>query len=148
MGFVDKSDRMVNSYGIARRMWKWTKKLFCHLMDMTIPNAFLIHKSCGGKMTHKKFCEILVRKLIIRSQEENVTANGISRGRPSPTVSQLSRLEIKHSQHWPSTGKPWRCRVCSLHKKTRSMYFCSKCDVGLCVVDCFEKWHIRVNLSH
>jgi hypothetical protein len=31
MGFVDKSDRMVNSYGIARRTWKWTKKLFFHL---------------------------------------------------------------------------------------------------------------------
>ena len=28
MGFVDKSDRMVNGYGIARRTWKWTKKLF------------------------------------------------------------------------------------------------------------------------
>jgi len=28
MGFVDKSDRMVNSYGIARRTWKRTKKLF------------------------------------------------------------------------------------------------------------------------
>jgi len=28
MGFVDKSDRKVNSYGIARRTWKWTKKLF------------------------------------------------------------------------------------------------------------------------
>ena len=28
MGFVDKSDRMVNSYGIAFRSWKWTKKLF------------------------------------------------------------------------------------------------------------------------
>jgi hypothetical protein len=26
MGFVDKSDRMVNSYGIAHRTWKWTKK--------------------------------------------------------------------------------------------------------------------------
>jgi aryl-phospho-beta-D-glucosidase BglC (GH1 family) len=25
MGFVDKTDRMVNSYGIARRTWKWTK---------------------------------------------------------------------------------------------------------------------------
>ena len=33
MGFVDKSDRMVNSYGIARRTWKWTKKLFFHLTD-------------------------------------------------------------------------------------------------------------------
>ena len=52
MGFVDKSDRMVNSYGIARRTWKWTKKLFFHLTDMTILNAFRIHKSCGGKM-HK-----------------------------------------------------------------------------------------------
>ena len=36
MGFVDKSDRMVSSYGIACRTWKWTKKLFFHLTDMTI----------------------------------------------------------------------------------------------------------------
>ena len=105
MGFVDKSDRMVNSYGIACRTWKWTKKLFFHLIDMTILNAFLIHKSCGAKMMHKNFCEILVRKLIIHSQEENVTASGISRGRPHPTASQLSRMEVKHSQHWPSKGK-------------------------------------------
>ena len=68
-------------------------------IDMTILNAFLIHKSCGGKMTHKKFYEILVQELITHSQEENVTASGISRGRPSPTASQLSRLEVKHSQH-------------------------------------------------
>jgi hypothetical protein len=27
MGYVDKSDRMVNSYGITRTL-KWTKKLF------------------------------------------------------------------------------------------------------------------------
>ena len=66
MGFVDKSDRMVNSYGIARRTWKWTKKLFFHLTDMTVLNAFLIHKSCGGKMTHKIFHENLVRELIRR----------------------------------------------------------------------------------
>ena len=25
MRFVDKSDRMVNSYGIVRRTWQWTK---------------------------------------------------------------------------------------------------------------------------
>jgi hypothetical protein len=90
---------MVNSYGIACRMWKWTKKLFFHLTDMTILKAFLIHKSCGSKMTHRKFHEILIRELIIHLQEENVTAYGISRGRPSPTASQLSQLEVKHSQH-------------------------------------------------
>ena len=107
---------------------------FFHLTDMTILNAFLIHKSCGGKMTHKNFRELLVRELITHSQEENVTASGISRGRPSPNASQLSRLEVKHSQHWPSKGKQRQCPVCSLHKQTRStLYFCKKCDVGLCV---------------
>jgi len=140
MGFVDQSDRMVNSYGIAHRTWKWTKKLFFHLTDMTILNAFLIHKSCGGKMTRKNFREILVRELIIHSQEGNVTPRGPSRGRPSPTVSQLSRLEVKHSQHWPSKGKQWQCRVCLQQRQTRStLYFC--------VVNCFKKWHTRVNVS-
>ncbi|PNF38681.1 hypothetical protein B7P43_G17914 [Cryptotermes secundus] len=55
IGFADKSDRMINSYGIPRRTWKRTKKLLFHLLDMTIPNAYLLHKSCSGKMTHKKF---------------------------------------------------------------------------------------------
>jgi hypothetical protein len=49
MGFVDKSDRMVNREGIARRTWKWIKKLFFHLTDMTILNAFLIHRSVAAK---------------------------------------------------------------------------------------------------
>jgi hypothetical protein len=31
IGFVDESDRMTNSCGIAWRTWKWTKKLFLHL---------------------------------------------------------------------------------------------------------------------
>jgi hypothetical protein len=59
--------------------WKCTKKLIFNLTDMTILNAFLIHKSCGGKMTHKNFREVLVCELIIHSHEENVTASGIQR---------------------------------------------------------------------
>jgi hypothetical protein len=115
---------------------------------MTALNAFLVHKSCGGKMTYKKFRKMLVRELILRSQEENLTASGTSRSRPSPTVSHLSRLEVKHSQHWPSNGKQRRCRMCSLKKHTRTtLYFSRKCDVGLCIVKCFQKWHTCVNLN-
>jgi hypothetical protein len=147
MGYVDKSDGMVNSYGIARRTWKWTKKLFFHLTDMGIHNAFLLHKTCGGKMTQKRFREVFVCNLITEAHEQNVTANGLSRGRPSPSVSQISRLEVKHSQHWPSKGKQRRCRVCAMkNKRGRTLYFCAKCDVGLCIVDCFERWHKRVNV--
>ena len=148
MGFVDKSDRMVNGYGTARRTWKWTKKLFFHLTDLTILNALLIHKSCGGKMTHKHFRGILVRELIIHSQEQNVTASGVSSGGPIPTASQLSLLEVKHSQRWPAKRKPSAPHVFAAKEKRSTLYFCRKCDVGLCVVNCFEKWHTRVNLSH
>jgi len=147
LGYVDKSDRMVNSYGIARRTWKWTKKLFFHLTDMAILNAFLLHKTCGGKMTHKKVREVLVCNLITKSHEQNVTSSGVARARPSPSVSQISCLEVEHSQHWSSKGKQRRCRVCAMkNKRGSTLYFCAKCDVGLCIVDCFQRWHTQVNV--
>ena len=70
---------------------------------MAILNAFLLHKTCGGKMTHKSFREVVIHNLITESHEQNMTASGISQGRLSPSVSQISCLEVKHSQHWPST---------------------------------------------
>ena len=137
----------MNGYGIARRTWKWTKKLFFHLTYMAILNAFLIHKTCGGKMTLKSFREVLVRNLITESHEQNVTASCISRGRPSPSVSQINRLEVKYSQHWPSDGKERHCCVCTMkNKRGSTLYFCANCDVGLCIVDCFERWRTRVNV--
>jgi len=85
--------------------------------------------------------------LITESHEQNVNASCVSRGRPSASVSQISRLEVKHSQHWPSEGKQRRCRRCAMkNKRGCTLYFCAKCDVGLCIVDCFERWHTRVNV--
>jgi hypothetical protein len=74
-------------------------------------------------MTHRNFCEILVRELIIHLQEKNVTAIGTSRGRPSPTVSQLSQLEVNHSQHWPSKAKQWRSPVFAAQANTQHAIF-------------------------
>ena len=145
MGYVDKLDRMVYSYRIARRTWKWTKKLFFHLTDMTILNAFLLHKTCGGKMTHKRFRDVFIHNLITESHEQNVNASGVCQGSRSPSVSQISRLEVKHSQHWPPIGKQHHCRVCTMkNERGSTLYFCAKCDVSLCIVDCFERWHMRV----
>jgi hypothetical protein len=95
MGYVDKSDRMANSYGIATKTWKWTKKLFLHLLDMTILNAFILHKSSGGKLTPKKFRETLVRDLITHCHSQwrfsrEAKSNGCSanstRGKTFPTM--------------------------------------------------------------
>jgi hypothetical protein len=99
------------------------KEIFFPLLDKAILNTSLLHKSCGGKMTHKNFRKILVRDLIVQSHEATITVSGISRGRPSSSRAQLGRLEVKHSQRWPSTGKQRRCRLCQLNKKTRSTLF-------------------------
>ena len=55
MGYVDLSDRMANSYTFGRKTLKWTKKLFFHILDLTVLNAFIIFKLKNEKMTHKAF---------------------------------------------------------------------------------------------
>jgi len=56
MDCVDKGDRMANSYSISRRTFKWTKKLFFHLLDLAVLNSYILHSSCGcKKISHRDF---------------------------------------------------------------------------------------------
>jgi hypothetical protein len=56
MGYVDKGDRMANSYSISQRTFKWTKKLFSHLLHLGILNSYILHFLCGGKkISHRDF---------------------------------------------------------------------------------------------
>ena len=56
MGHVGSADRMANSYTASRRTWKWTKKLFFHLLDLAIVNSYILLSSCGGKkISHRDF---------------------------------------------------------------------------------------------
>jgi hypothetical protein len=77
MGYDDKSDRMSNSYGICRRTWKWKKKLFFHFLDLSVLNAFLLHRS-GGGVSHKQFRTKLIRELV---QNIDMTTTRVQRGR-------------------------------------------------------------------
>ena len=64
MGYVDMGDRMANSYSISRCTFKWTKKLFFHLLDPAILNSYILHSSCGGKkISHRYFLYTLVRNV-------------------------------------------------------------------------------------
>jgi len=64
MGYVEKSDCVSNSYSTSRWTWKWTKKLFFHLLDLTILNSIIILTSCGSKLSHQQFKLTLVGGLI------------------------------------------------------------------------------------
>jgi hypothetical protein len=58
MGYVDKGDRMTNSYSTDRRTWKWTKKIF-HLFGLAILKSYILFSSGGKKILHCKFRDIL-----------------------------------------------------------------------------------------
>jgi hypothetical protein len=52
MGYVNNSDHMANSYSVCQCSYKWTTKLFFHLLDLTVLNSWILLSSCGAKYTH------------------------------------------------------------------------------------------------
>jgi len=71
MGHLDIADRMVNSYTASRRTWKWTRKLFFHLLDLAVVNSYILLTSCGGKkISHRDFRLTLIREVLARAGHE------------------------------------------------------------------------------
>ena len=143
MGYVDIYDPMANSYSMCRRTFKWTMKLFFHLLDLTVLKSWILLSSFGAKCTHKDFRLLLVRNLI----EEAGRSHPSLVGRPSVAAANVMKLDSCFNQHWPAKHKNnIRCRVCSERgQRNTTIYKCAKCDVGLCVVPCFASYHTKTN---
>jgi len=88
MGYVDNSDRMVNSYSMCRRTFKWTTKLFVHLLDLTVLNSWILLSSCGAKYTHRNFRLLLVRDLIEEAGKSQDRSTPRLVGRPSAAANK------------------------------------------------------------
>jgi hypothetical protein len=133
MGYVDKSDRMGNSYSISRHTWKWTKKLFFHLPDLTILNSHILLKSCGSKLSHRDLRLTLVRNMVQFAGPQPCPLQSV--GRPLALARRIGRLEESSHQHWPTaTEKRMDCVVCHARtKRCRIQTKCEVCNVGLCI---------------
>jgi len=149
MGYVDISDQMANSYSMCQRTFKWTTKLFFHLLDLTVLNSWILLSSCGARCTHKDFRLLLVRNLIEEAGRSHYRPTPSMLGQPSAAAANVMRLDSRHNQHWPAKHKKnIQCRVCSERgQRKTTIYKCAKCDVGLCVVQCFADYHTKTNLE-
>jgi len=69
MGYVDKGDRMAETYSINCRTWKWTK-----ILDLAILNSYILFSSLGGKkISLREFRMNLMRNSVAQAgQEQNV----------------------------------------------------------------------------
>jgi hypothetical protein len=147
MGYVGKADRMANSNTISRRTYKWTKKLFFHLLNLAILNSYILLSSCGGKkFSHRDFRLALVRNMLAHATQERKISRPV--GRPCTTANSIDRLECRDTKHWPTPSNTRvRCRVCSKRGVTHNVRVkCRKCGVGLCVSrSCFEEYHTKAD---
>ena len=137
-----------NHYSISRPSWKWTKKLFFHLLDLAILNSYILLSSCGGrKISHSRFRLTLVNGMLAHAWQIQRIQRPM--GRPAVTDMRVSRLEECDSEHWPGPSiTQLRCRVCSIRGLTQKVFVkCVKCDVGLCVKkSCFKEYHTEEQL--
>lgn len=150
MGGVDKSDMQIHFIESVRKTIKWYKKLFFHLLDMTVLNAYNMHRIKEKKrQTLGEFRIELVRQLIEKYGKD------FSSERRSTSAPHPKRLI---DRHFPSlipyekgkTPKQLTCVVCSQsvrkdRKRSKTRYECVDCNVGLCVSGCFKEYH---TLSH
>jgi len=113
MDFVDISDRMANSYSMSRHNFKWTTKLFFHLLDLTVLNSWILLSSRGAQYTHRDFRLLLVRNLIEETGKSQDHPTPSLVGRSSAAAANTVRLETRQNQHWPVKSMQLHCRLCS-----------------------------------
>ena len=154
MGGVDKGDQLEAYYGFSHRTLKWWRRLFFHLIEMAIVNAYILYlmTPCSGKrLTHAQFRVELARGLLM----ESVTPTHDEQPRgphpdPNPPSHRLTGRHFPGKLGLNPSGQLSRpdCIVCSRKKgkgRKSTTYECKQCHLPMCVVPCFELYHTRAN---
>ncbi|XP_068250307.1 piggyBac transposable element-derived protein 4-like [Palaemon carinicauda] len=146
MGGVDLSDNLMVHFSTARnRLKKYYKKVFRHMLDMCLLNAFITYKMLGGKFPRREFILRLAERMVSTYARRNKDAIR----RPTRLVAKPSRLFERHfPEYCPPTEKkqkPLRkCALCRKNgKRKETSYWCKECNVGLCAAPCFKEWHTQ-----
>ena len=158
MGGVDLSDQMISYYSFSHRSVKWWKRVFFHLIDTTIVNAYILYSQStqsSRKLTHVNF-RIELAKSLFQQAGEEIEALSIDPSLQSGSRSEAVLPPLRMTgRHFPEkvpptpSGRPpqLECALCS-RKKGRSRvtttYRCKTCVKALCIVPCFELYHTCV----
>ena len=138
---------MTTSYPTKRkRMKKWYKKHFIHLINVSSFNAHIINKKKGGKLDALNFCIKLIKQIVEKYGTEVKSSVERQGGRPSLKGNPFRLTERHFLILIPCTNKkdkPTRhCVVCHKHgQRKESRYLCRQCKEAFCVVSCFERCH-------
>jgi hypothetical protein len=145
---------MLSYYSFERKTIKWWKKLFFHLFDLAVVNAHILQNKTSNKQMSLEIFYEKVPEGLLASACTEIQVQGQSSSPAGRLVGRdhfLYRIPVTHAK---LEGKSQRsCRVCAERskrqtgksvKKCTTMY-CRKCNVGLCIGQCFEVFHTKLN---
>lgn len=148
MGAVDRTDMLQSSIESVRKSIKWYKKVFFHILDMTLLNAHAIYKMKTGENISVADFQLKLVKELVEKYHKNTPRTTSKRGIDGDSPLRLT------ARHFPSQlpkdttqkQKYKRCVVCSKQKiRKETSFCCAPCDVPLCVKNCFERYHTVKN---
>ncbi|XP_051285283.1 piggyBac transposable element-derived protein 2-like [Dicentrarchus labrax] len=157
MGGVDLLDSLIALYRTKIRSKKWYHRIVFHMLDMTLVEAWLLHRrDCQSQMPEIAHLPLLDFKIQVASClcMENKVSNK-RKGRPSQAVvvGKNKRgpqsfvppdpVRRDRTDHWPlHASEKGRCKMPGCKGIVRSK--CSKCAVFLCFTaerNCFVDFH-------
>lgn len=151
MGGVDLMDSFIGRYRISIKSRKWTTRLFYHLLDMTVINAWVLYKKVNtvkGKLPKNIMKLVNFRTELADTLCRYQSDSKNKRGRPSANSRQDTTVPSKRPrtdvQVLPSTDVRCdsighekifmdsrnKCKFNNCRKLTS--WFCQKCKVSLC----------------
>lgn len=160
MGSVDLMDSSFGRNRIRVKSRKWTVRLIYHLLDLAMINTWILYKrnysicpQIGKQLSLNEFITE-VANVLCKSGVE------VKRGRPGGHLESVidSRLLVPHHApapprdvrldmvgHWSQfQGDHKNPQRCKLQCGKRSVFYCSKCGVYLCIKEgrnCFLEYH-------
>jgi hypothetical protein len=150
---ADKLDQLLTYYSFQKKSVKWWKKLFFHLFDRALVNVQILHRmKCKENFRLYRFMEKVAEGLVsnagikIKQQSQKSSAR-ILMGRDHFAY----RIPAKSSKQ--AGISQCTCKVCTekvkhhAGKSTKKFtaVYCPKYGVGLCMGECFDVYHSRVN---
>jgi hypothetical protein len=130
---VDLADQKRHGRIVAkRRLKRWYKKIFFHMIDISLVNAHIICKNIPSfvDIPAEEFRHSVVRQ-IVEIYHPNALSNPVS------ACATFHKIVL--------TANPQRCGVCSKEKgQKRSKYRCELCDRNYCMPDCWNSHIINI----
>ena len=149
MDGVDKCDQLVLYYGYAHRSRKWWKKVFFHLLDVSIVNANILYNMVAEKPLPQLDFQLSLVAALLDGHKHPVDRRHIA-----PTTILPMRLSDCGFPEPVPKDTPYggcsQCEVCKAKGKKRSQtqYQCNICKTPLHVHPCFKDYHTKLHYEY